>query len=156
MFPPAAGTSRPPDLLTCLIAFLKTNAVIQAALDDGEVYSCEAPANIDPPFLVCDGYNEPQPGEDLEDNKIELDILVRASSLDQCRTIATAVKLAVDTPTINPRAPGRDPFVWTTGAEHTVFRDDSKPERLRGVTRGPTPYGYREQIHYDFWVTPVQ
>ena len=151
-----ATPTQPPDLLTCLIAFLKTNASVSAALADGQIYSMAAPANTDPPFIVVDGYMEEQPGEDLEDMKIELSILVRAASLDQCRSIATAIKTAVDTPTINPRASGRDPFAWTTGSEHTVFRDTSKPERLKGLNRGNSPYGYREQIEYEFWVSPVQ
>ena len=155
LFPPVSGSSLPADLLACLVDFLATTSSVLDALDGGTISEGAGPANSTTPFVVVSGYDEAQPGLSSEDSKIEVSILVRAPGLDQCRAIATAIKTALDSATINPRAAGRNPFVWSTGQEYAVLRDDSKAERIGALAKNG-PYAYREQIEYEFWVSPVQ
>jgi hypothetical protein len=153
----SAALIPPADLLAALVAYLRHHPGVLAAFGGGPVpvFDNMAAAGTDPPFLVVDAYTEVLPGESAEDQMVTASVLVRAAGLDQCRAIAAAVKAALDTPACNPAAPPREPLAWQGGEERTALRDHSRPQRLPGIARGG-PYGYREQVDYEFWVTPSQ
>lgn len=167
--PPPTPPSLPPDLLSALIAYLRSEPTVAAVLSAGfgqggygaggfggrvQVYDETAPADAWPPFLEVHGYAETEEGESLEDEHVTADLLVVTASLDQARDVGTIIKAAVDTPNESPDSLGRPPFVFEGGAETWLKRTASRPQRLPGIGKGGT-YVYAEQVSYEFWVSPA-
>ena len=144
--------STPPDLLAAIVAYLKTTPSVTAL---AAVCGLEAPPGSSPPYVIVDGYTEHLPGESEEDATSSGQVVLVANTMDAALTLGVAVKAALDSPNINPASLNRDAFVFSTGTESAVLRNDSRPRRLPGLGRGGK-YVYVEEIDYVFWVTPTQ
>lgn len=160
----------PPDLLSALVAYLRSAPTLAAALTPGfgqggfgalgfggtaQVYDEMALADAFPPFVLVFGYSETLPGETSEEQPVEVDLIIRSDGLDQARTVGQLVKNAIDSVNFNPNSVLRDLFAFAGGTEVYQMRQSSKPERLPGVAKGGV-YAYREDIAYTFYISPEQ
>ena len=146
-----------PDLLSAVVQRLLATPAVRSLLGTStNVFFDLAEAGDTRPFIVVESYVEHLPGETADDQVVPLDIcIVCDDSLDLARRVGEAVKRTLDTPTINRNSAMLAPLVFSGGRVIGVMRNNSTPRRMPGQGKSGARV-YKEQIQYEFWVTPEQ